>query len=183
MATTKTARLTSREAGLLPDARLANGTLHIITESEALGTAELDTADIVLYDLYVPSNGLHQAVWIYNDDLDSSTGLVIDIGLFAAEKMETVTSSTVTKHAKQAVLDADALVDGSTVGQAATTVWTQQAPDSVTFGPDDAGKAYWDILGYDEDPKALLQIGVTMQAGATGAQAGDLAIRIEYIVD
>jgi len=185
MATTKTTRLTNRLSGVLPDARKAKGRPVMVQDSEELATGELDASDVVLYDILVPSNGIHESVRIYNDDLDSNAcpTLAIDIGLFAAEEFTSVTSGTATKHVADDVLDADILVDGSAEAQSANTDWVRLVPDSATFGPEDAGKAYWEILGYDSDPKTNFRVGVTMATGAATAAAGDLALMVVYTVD
>jgi hypothetical protein len=186
MATTKSTRLTNREDNAQQaDARLVEGKVRITTDTEALATGELDAADIILYDMIVPSNAIHSSVDIYNDDLDSngSPTLVLDIGLAAAEQFTSTTSSTDTVHAKDSILDADALVDGATDAQAATTDWTRMTPDSATFGPEDANKPYWEILGYDNDPRTNFRVAITVQAGAATAAAGDLSLRVTYLTD
>lgn len=183
--TTKSTRLTSREAGKQKDARLVKGRLYTSQDNEAIAATELEAADVTLFDVIVPSNGIHDGVYIYNDDLDSNgtPTLTVDVGLFAAEDFTSVTSSTETKHSADAVLDADLLVDGSTEAQSANTDWTKLVPDSATFGPEDAGKAYWELLGYDSDPKTNFRVGVTFAAAAATAAAGDLAIKVQYIAD
>lgn len=185
MATTKSARLTNRENGLQQDARLVKGKLMSSQDNEAITTGELDAADVILFDMVVPSNGIHEGVFIYNDDLDSNgtPTLALDIGLAAAEDFTSTTSSTNTKHSADDVLDADLLVDGATDAQAATTDWTRMTPDSATFGPEDAGKAYWELLGYDNDPKVNFRVAITVAGAAATAAAGDLALRIDYYVD
>lgn len=183
--TTKSARLTNREDGIQQDARKVKGVLYTSQDNEAITTGELELADTILFDIIVPSNGIHDGCYIYNDDLDSNgtPALVLDIGLYASEKFTSTTSGTETTHAADAVLDADLLVDGSTEGQSANTDWTKLVPDSATFGPEDAGKPYWELLGYDEDPKTNFRVGVNCQVAAATAAAGDLALKIQYIAD
>ena len=141
--TTKSTRLTSRENGFQKDARQVKGRVYASQDNEAIAATELEAADVTLFDIVVPSNGVHDKVEIYNDDLDSNCTptLTMDFGLFAAEDFVSVTSSTETSHSKDAVLDADALVDGSTEGQSANTNWTALAPDSATYGPDDTARS------------------------------------------
>lgn len=185
--TTKTVRLTARESATrsIPEGRLAKAKPYQAMDNEAITTGELEVGDVVLYDIEVPSNAIHKLVEIYNDDLDSNCApaLTVDVGLFAARKFTSTTSSTDTTHAKDSVLDADALVDGSTEAQSANTNWTALAPDAATYGPDDAGKMYWEILGYDKDPGGTFRVGVTFAAAAATAAAGDLALCVTYLHD
>lgn len=168
------------------DARLSKGNLKVATEVDAIAAGELEAADVTLYrNIRVPSNAVITEIAVYNDDLDSNgtPALALDIGLAAGEDFKSVTSGTESSHLADAVLDADAYVDGSTVAQAATTSWTVQAFDAATFGPDDVEKACWEVLGYDEDPKTEFVIAVTVATAAATAAAGDLALRVSYLVD
>lgn len=165
--------------------RLASGTVKSAMESEALIATQLETADLLLVFAEIPSNAIVRAIFLYNDDLDAdgTPTLALDIGAFAAQEFVSITSGTKTRHAKNAVLDADLYVDGSTVAQAATTKWTRLDFDSATKGPDKAAKMVWEDLGYDEDPGAPIRIGITAATAAATGAAGDLAIMVEYLVD
>lgn len=168
------------------DARLSRGKTVTAIETDAIATGELEAADVTLYrNIRIPSNAIITDISVYNDDLDSNCTptLTIDLGLAATEDFTSTTSSTDTNHLADAVLDADAYVDGSTAGQAATTSWTSQAFDSATFGPDDCEKACWEVLGYDNDPKTTFCLACTFPAAAATAAAGDLAFKVTYLVD
>lgn len=183
--TAKTTNLTNIQAGKKVEARKKAAQLKVARDTHAYTTAQLEAADVLITAAEVPSNALISEVRIYNDDLDSngSPALALDIGFAAAEAFTSVTSSTKTKHAEDDILDADALVDGDTSAQAATTKFTPLALDSGTLGPDDAAKACWEILGYDEDPKTTFRIAVTTATAAATAAAGDFAIEVYYLVD
>lgn len=183
--TTKSANLTNTEADLRRESRYGRGRLLVASDIDAIAAGELEANDVTLLDIEIPSNAIVARIEHYNDDLDSNCcpTLAADIGLFAVEDFTSVTSSSATKHAADAVLDADAYVDGATGLQSATTSWTSLAFDSVTFGPDDAEKMAWEVLGYDEDPHTRFRVGVTFAAAAATAAAGDLGIRVYYIVD
>ena len=183
--TTKSANLTNTQAGTKRESRYGRGRLLVASDVDAIAAGELEAADVTLLDIEIPSNAIVAEIAVYNDDLDSNCTptLAADVGLFAVEDFTSVTSSTATKHAADAVLDADAYVDGATDLQAATTKWTALAFDSATFGPDDAEKMAWEVLGYDEDPHTRFRVGVTFAAAAATAAAGDLGVRVKYIVD
>lgn len=185
-ATTKTTALTNRLAGIKKPARHEKGQVVRGRDTHTFATTEIDdVADIVLLNITVPSNALHWGCWIYNADLDTNATptLVLDMGLYAAEAFTSTASGTATKNAQFAALDVDALVDGSTAGQAATTNFTALAPPSATFAPADGSQAYWEILGYDFDPKTSFLIGVTNSAVSATPAAVAATFVVEYTTD
>jgi hypothetical protein len=147
---------------------------------------ELEAADNLIMDLPIPSNAIILDVSSFHDDLDTdgSPTLVVDIGVAAREAYTSTTSSTETKHDKDDIIDADLLVDGATGFQAAVTAFTSLTPDASTHGAEDRLKPVWELLGYDEDPKTTFNIVVQSQAASAAlAAAGDLALKVEYLVD
>ncbi len=185
MATTKSSRLLDVELNRISSARQNGANVRAGVDVHAVTADELDTNDVILFDIDLPSNAIMDSIYVRNDDLDSngSPTLAFDIGLAASSTFTSVTSSVRTVHSADDVLDADLFVDGSTVGRAATTAWTLQDCDAATFGPDDAGKALWELLGYDHDPGARLRVAVTVAAGAGTAAAGDLALKVVWFED
>lgn len=185
MATTKTSNLQETQDGKAVAARLSKANILVGRDKHAYTAGQLAVNEVLLTNIKLPSNAIVESVSIYNDDLDSNVTptLALDFGLAAAEKFTSVTSGAKTKHAQDDILDADAYVDGAADAQAATTKYTALALDSATFGPDDADKACWEVLGYDEDPKTEFLIAVTVATGAATAAAGDMAIKVQYFVD
>lgn len=185
--TTKSTALTNRDAGTLVVGRRNAGTVKVGLDTYQFAAAtSLEAGDNLILDIPIPSNAIINKVEIYNDDLDTNAcpTLVLDVGVAAGEDQVTVTSGTVTKFAKDAIVDADLLIDGATTGQAATTNWTVLTPDSATWGPEDAVKSVWELLGYDSDPKTFYNIVVQSQAAAASlGSAGDLSVRVTYTVD
>ncbi len=185
MTTAKSSALTDQQAGTLQDARLIKARVRSAIDTVAVLTTDIDAADIILYAIDMPSNAHGVDIDIYNDDLDSNCTptLTVDVGLYAAQDFSSVTSGTVTKRLEDSVLDIDLFVDNSTVLQAATTVYTSQGRDTATNGPDDVLKPLWDMLGYDEDPKAKFRVALTIGTVAATAVAGDISLRVEYQLD
>jgi len=187
--TQKSTSLTNRDAGKLRQARLVNGTKRVGLDSHQFAAAtELEAADNLIMDLPIPSNAIITSIAHINDDLDThacTPTLVIDVGLAARDDFTSVTSAAKTKHSKDDILDAALLVDGNTDLRAATTDWTEfTAKDATNLGPEDRLKAVWELLGYDEDPKCSFNIVVQSQAASAGlSAAGDLAVKVEYVVD
>ena len=183
--TSKTTALTNVQAGIKRNARLARARQAVARDIHAYTTAQLELADVLLTAIELPSNAIVNDIKMYNDDLDSNgtPALTFDVGLAAGEAFTSTTSSTDTKHSEDDILDADALVDGSTAGQAATTNFVSLALDAGTAGPDDANKALWEILGYDNDPRTVFRVAITTATAAATAAAGDVALEVHYLVD
>lgn len=183
--TVKTTALTNAQEGKAREARLNGTTYKVATDSKALLATETEVGDVLLTNIRIPSNAIVREIKVYNDDLDSNgtPTLTADVGVAAAVAFTSVTSGTKTRHAVDAVLDADLFVDGDTTLRAATTSFTSLALDAATSGPDDIDKPVWERLGYDEDPSTDLVIAVTFAAGAATGAAGDLAIQVHYLTD
>lgn len=185
--TTKTARLTARDAGSKGPNKLVGAQLKVAVDTYQFAAAtSLEAGDNLIMDIPLPSNCVVHEISIYNDDMDTNAcpTLVLDVGVAAAQEYIDTTSGTKTYHAKDAIIDADLFVDGSTAGQAATTNWTVLLNDSATNGPEDTNKAIWELLGYDEDPRTVFNVVVQSQAAsATLGSAADMSIRVLYSVN
>jgi hypothetical protein len=186
--TQKSTALTNRNLGIKRNNKLVAGTVKQGTDTHQFAAAtELEAADNLILDIPLPSSCIVQSIAIYNDDLDThacAPTLVLDFGLAAREDHTSTTSSTDTQHDEDDIIDADLLVDGDTTGRAATTNWTVLTPDATTNGPEDSQKELWELLGYDKDPKTTYNLSVQSQAAsATLGAAGDLSVRVTYIVD
>jgi hypothetical protein len=183
-ATSKTTALTNIQGNTKVDAKLLNATVRMSQDIHAYTASpdQLEAGDDLITGITLPSNAVVLQIDLYNDDLDSNgtPTLTFDIGLWAGADFTDVTSGSATKHNEDDELDVDLFVDGSTTPQAATTSWTQQALDATTFGPDDANKALWELLGYDEDPHTVFRVGITCAAAAATAAAGDVALRVYW---
>lgn len=182
--TTNSTSLANRLLGKLADGALKSGRPVSAVDTTSFASGELEAADVRLLNIEVPSNGVHQGVSIYTAELDShaTPTLEIDVGLYMAQAGTTVTSSVKTKHLALAVLDADALVDGSAVAQSANTSYVLQASPTATFAPADGGQEYWQILGLDSDPQCKFLIGVKSTAAAATLAAGSMSVRVDYLV-
>lgn len=184
----KTTALSNRQSSIYRDARLAGAKLRTALDTHQFAAAtELEAGDNLLMDIAIPSNAIVLDILVRNDDMDTGgTSLVVDVGVAAAEDFTDVTSGSETKHSQDAIIDADLFVDGSTVFQSANAAWTSlgAAFDATTFGPDDALKPVWSLLGYDEDPKTVFNLVVQSQAATAGlSAAADMAVKVEYLLD
>jgi hypothetical protein len=185
--TQKSTALTNRDGGTLRESRLASGRMRVALDTHQFAAAtELEAADVLIFDIPLPSNAIVLDISHINDDMDTdgSPALAVDIGVSAREGYTSITSSSATKHSADDLIDADLFCDGVTGFQAATTSFTSLALDTGTFGADDALKPIWEKLGYDEDPHTTFNLNFVSATAATAlASAADCAIKVEYLVD
>ncbi len=185
--TTKTTALTNTQSGLKKEARLSGGKTVTAMDSHQFSAAtSLEAGDHLITNIAIPSNAIVTDIAIHNDDMDTDAcpTLVLDFGVAAGADYTDITSGSSTKHSEDDIINSDLFVDGSTTGQAATTNFTSQTPDSGTFGPEDRLKPVWELLGYDEDPKTTFRLSMTSQAAAAAlGSAADIAIKVTYLVD
>ena len=183
--TQKTTAKTNADAGTIRDARKDMAKVRDATDKHQFAAAtELEAADKLITNIALPSNSIVRKIEIKNDDMDThacSPTLVMDIGLAAGDRGETVTSGTATMREKGDILSTDALVDGSTTARAANTTWTELALDGAVGTHD---KELWEVLGYDKDPHIRFNVVVTSQAASAAlSAAADLEVRVEYVTD
>jgi hypothetical protein len=137
--------------------RIAQGTI-------ALAAGDLSASDTVML-APIPTNASISSIKIYNDDLDSSTVITADVGLYTTAL---------------AVVDADAYASAITNLRAAVA-----APGTeVAFEARDinkTGQKVWQDAGLSSDPGAVYFVGISFPAA--GDQAGDLSFTIEYTVN
>lgn len=181
---TKTVRLTNIQSNLNELSRDIQGNQKAWRAQHAYATTELELLDVLITEIELPSNTIVNEVLVMNDDLDSGTpALIIDIGLAAGAKFESITGGTKTIHAEDDVLDADVFVDGSAVLQAATLQFTSLDLDTGTAGPDNIYKPVWELLGYDKDPHTFFRLMVTIIVIPATAVAGDVVFLVKGTVD
>lgn len=179
MATTKTTLRTNLDDRIKVDARLGEGRVVCGRDYHAYTTGQLAAAEVLLTNVYIPSNGIISQVLIGNDDL--GTTLTVDIGVYAKEKFISTTSSSETTHDKDDILDADLFVDGGDLATATLKLVSLDL-DSATLGIDDIHKPIWELLGYDFDPQTYFGVAITVATSSSPA-AGDVALEVRYLVD
>jgi hypothetical protein len=181
---TKTAALTSLEAGKKADGKQAKMAVIRSVDVHAFTTGELEATDKVEYAIQIPSNAVIHKIEAHNDDLDSdgTPAILLDVGLSASKNFTRTVSGVKSLIKDGDVVDEDLFVDGSAVAQAATTKWTVLDMDTATAGADKAVKEVWELLGYDENPRTVFNLLVTVATAPDAAQAGDVAIAVEYSV-
>jgi len=136
--------------------RIAQGTI-------ALAAGDLSASDTVML-APIPSNASISSIKIYNDDLDSSTVITADVGLYTTAL---------------AVVDADAYASAITDLRAAVKTGTEVAFEARDINK--MGQKVWQDAGLSADPGAVYFVGISFPAA--GDTAGDLSFIIEYTVN
>jgi len=136
--------------------RIAQGTI-------ALAAGDLSASDTVML-APIPTNASISSIKIYNDDLDSSTVITADVGLYTTAL---------------AVVDADAYASAITDLRAAVKTGTEVAFEARDINK--MGQKVWQDAGLSSDPGAVYFVGISFPAA--GDTAGDLSFIIEYTVN
>lgn len=152
------------------------GSLLTMIDKDAIPTTSVDEiGDIMLFGP-IQSNWKILGVMFKNDALDSDNALTCDVGLYYSgiggnQEMLGKTFAD--------AVDVDCFANASTNFRAAKLVWTDL--QSVTDDIVDTGKEAWEIGGLTSDPGGIFYLGLTVDAAATSADAGDIVVRIDYI--
>lgn len=177
--TVKSENITNIEATPITALDQRQGVLRTIFDIDAIATTSIDeAADIMLFGP-IPSNAKILDVLVLCDDLDSNAcpTLAVDCGLYYSAIGGTqLEDGRVSGDA----IDVDCFATAATTLQAAKVVWT-----SLRFEVDDiidVNKEAWEVGGLSADPGGLFYVGfkVTTQAGT--AAAGDIVLRVDYIM-
>ena len=135
--------------------RIAQGTI-------ALAAGDLSATDTVML-APIPSNASITSIKLFNDDLDSSTVITADVGLYKQDL---------------SVVDADAYASAITDLRAAVKTGTEVAFEARDINK--MGQKVWQDAGLSSDPALTYFVGIGFPAA--GDTAGDLSFIIEYTV-
>ncbi len=180
MSTAKAVEITKMDASpsKMVDAGSHTGKKRVSMDTIAALTTDLEAADIIMMN-QVPGNAKLNSCKLYNDDLDASTGIVLDVGFYNGPDQFTDSDGTV--YAPGALIDIDAIGTLLTVGQGAVTAGTELRFETLNINT--VNQKVWELAGLGQDPKVNLRIAITVQTVATTPQAGDISMVSEYIVN
>ena len=147
---------------VLNPAQQLHGVKRIAQGTIALAVADIGANDTVML-APIPSNASISSIKIYNDDLDSSTVITADVGLYKQDLT---------------VVDADAYASAITDLRAAVKTGTEVAFEARDINK--MGQKVWQDAGLSSDPALSYFVGIGFPAA--GDQAGDLSFIIEYTV-
>lgn len=144
--------------------------------SEVVGT-DFDADGDIVHLVKVPSSALVSSLKLSNDDLDSGTDSVVNLGLYNAE---TKFTDNGTEYLADALIDEDFFAAASTALQAAS------ADLELAFSARDiatADQPLWEALGLVCDPNVNFKISLTQTATVAGATTGSVKLdAVSYTV-
>ena len=147
---------------VLNSAQQLHGVKRVAQGTIALAAGDLSATDTVML-APIPSNASITSIKLFNDDLDSSTVITADVGLYKQDL---------------SVVDADAYASAITSLRAAVTTGTEVAFEARNINK--MGQKVWQDAGLTSDPALTYFVGIGFPAA--GDQAGDLSFIIEYTV-
>jgi hypothetical protein len=147
---------------VLNSAQQLHGVKRVAQGTIALAAGDLSASDTVML-APIPSNASITSIKLFNDDLDSSTVITADVGLYKQDL---------------SVVDADAYASAITDLRAAVKTGTEVAFEARDINK--MGQKVWQDAGLSSDPALTYFVGIGFPAA--GNQAGDLSFIIEYTV-
>jgi hypothetical protein len=148
---------------VLNSAQQLHGVKRVAQGTIALAAGDLSASDTVML-APIPSNASITSIKLFNDDLDSSTVITADVGLYKQDL---------------SVVDADAYASAITDLRAAVKTGTEVAFENRDINK--MGQKVWQDAGLSSDPATTYFVGINFPAA--GDQAGDLSFIIEYTVN
>ena len=147
------------------------GTVKVFMDTIVAATTDIDDDDIILLG-EVPSNAKILSIKVFNDDLDSGSGLATDVGVYNGPIK---TSS----YAANAEIDRDAYATASAVLQAAVLTGTEVAFEVRNVNA--ISNYVWEDAGLSSDPGVPLRIALTIETVAGTAVEGDITMQVTYV--
>jgi len=145
--------------------RRQGGVTRVVLDTFEVAVGDLDTADIINL-VRLPGNALIKSIKIANDDLDTATGIVFDLGI---------------QDVDGAVKDVNAFASAVTQFQGAAG-FTELANEARVI--EDLVTPLFELAGDTElVHDAQYDIVITLSAGATTPVAGTISVDIEYVDD
>lgn len=145
----------------------------------AVATGSLASGSIILVGL-IPSNAVITSVKIFNDALDSNAtkALAVKVGLFyTGLGYDQVNASA---SFGTAISDNCLAASGSTFLQSAVSTGTEIRFSNANVST--LGKEAWDLAGLSTEVKGWYCLGITVTTAAATAAAGNLAVKVSYIL-
>lgn len=181
MASQKAVNITNLDASprTILESGSAAGKMRVYMDTVAVNITDFDADGDILYMAEVPSSAKIASIMLYNDDLDSGTTSVVNVGIYNGGTK--FTSSTPTTYAANALIDEDAYATAITTLQAANTSGVELAFEARDINA--VANYVWEDCGLPEDPRVPLRIALTQTATVAGDQAGDVTMIVTYMVE
>lgn len=178
--TIKSENITNIEATPITVLEGKAGLVQVHVDTDNIPTTSIDEADDIFLLGVIPSNAIILDVEVLCDDLDANAtpALTTDFGLYYSGIGG---NQLATGKTSGTVIDADCFATAVTTFQAAKVVWTQ-----LRFEVDDiidVTKEAWEVGGLSADPGGLFYCGFKVVDVAATAAAGDVVLKITYLVN
>lgn len=147
-------------------------------------TVEPSNGDVLLF-ADIPSNAKIKSLRLFNDNIDSGSNVIVDIGIFAGERISR-TDGTV--FDENEVIQVDTFVDNLNI-LFQTNLGTEVRYNSDGAAFEDLGGyansqlALWQLAGaanLPEDPFKYLRIGITLVVAIGTFVPGKVLLQITY---
>ena len=181
MATTKSTYITllDAEPRLTIESGTINGKVRTFMDTVSVAAADFDADGDIVVLAELPSNSKILSIKLFNDDLDSGTDTVANLGIYNGKTA--FTSSTPTSYAAEGLIDEDAYATAIDTLQAAVTTGTELAFEARNINA--INNYMWEDAGLPEDPRVPLRIALTQTATVAGATLGDISVIVEYVCE
>jgi hypothetical protein len=180
MATQKATNITilDAEPKLLLEVGSAVGKKRVFMDTLEVVAASFDADGDIIHVAEVPSNAKITSIKLFNDDLDTGTTSVANVGLYNGG---TKFKDGATSYAADGLIDEDAYASAITTLQAVNTSGVELAFEARDIA--NVHNYVWEDAGLASDPKVPLRIALTQTATVAGAQLGSLTVLVEYVVE
>ena len=158
------------------------GNVHQSVDARACAADDLNADGDAVILCQIPSNARIMSIIIYNDDLDTGTDSVVNVGVYNGGEQFNDTDGSQTLYAADAVVDEDAYAVGRSFLRTLNDGGVEVSFANATrrLAP---LKAVWEDAGLTSDPGVPLRLAITQTATVAGAAAGDLVMVVQYVTD
>lgn len=126
-----------------------------------------------------PSNAVVTSIKVFNDDLDTGTDSLINVGIYNGNRQFTKADGTVV--AAKALISEACYASAVATFQAANTSGAELAYEARNITA--AHQKAFEDAGLSQDPGRDFYIGITQTAAVTTDAAGDVMVQVEYTLD
>lgn len=157
------------------------GKVHVSMDSRACASGDLNADGDAVILCQVPSNARIVSIQLVNDDLDTGSDSAVNVGIYNGNEAFNDTDASATLYA------ADAIIDEDCFAGSATDLRSTNSGTEIGFRTAARKNAplttVWEDAGLTSDPGVPLRVALTQTTTVSGAQAGDIAMIVQYVTD
>jgi hypothetical protein len=181
MASTKSVNLALLDASprTLLESGSAVGKMRVFVDTVAVTGTDFDANGDIVFVAEVPSNAKIYSIKVFNDDLDSGTSSLVNLGVYnGGIKFK---SSAGTAYVADGLIKEDAYAKEITSLRTAAVTGNELAFRARDINA--INNYIWEDAGLPEDPRVPLRIAFTQTATVATAVNGDLSVVVTYVVE